>query len=324
MGRLLRSILLGFFLVIPLAALVSRDSVQTALGQIPPESTPPLFGPERTPDPATPTPNVGPDVFLWLDVRRDLELLADDRLGIGVRPIGWTGGTQSWTDPDLPLLTRLDIELLATALINPERRPQGWIGAVASTPFAVARDGRHDLELLADLVYGATGRPVLWTGGDPLLKCNRATQTLVSLLERGGVYRIEVPANDPDFCRNVEIEVTRYTETQILGNPQIGNLFTDELIILSPNRITTDLAIAWLDSGAVRRVGIVPRGTPIRVIGRSYAAFSNMMLIAGDNFEVFVEYMNTTVSPEAFRRLPNVASLRTAPFCFADWCERAN
>jgi hypothetical protein len=339
MSRYLRASVIAFLLSLPLMALFGSDRIPA--DQVPeitaiPQPQQPVFqnpvftNPEVTAEPPTPTPGptatpaVSPETFLWLDVRRDLEILADDRLGVLQRPQGWTGTDTPWTSPDLPLLTRLDLELLATAIINPDVRPTGWIGTVASTAFAVARDGRHDLELLADLVYGRDQRPQGWTGADPLLKCSRATQTLINLLERGGVYRLQVDPNDPQFCRAAEVEVTVFTEQNILGNAQIGNLFTDELIILSPHTITSDIAVSWLDSSATRQVGIIPRGTPIQIVGRSYADFSRMMLVAGDNFEVFVEYTTTSVDQAAFRRLPNVTGLSIAPYCFADWCQRSN
>lgn len=332
MGRLLRASVVALLLMLPLMALMGGDGRPVDQGeftQVPQFQNPGSFNAEITPEPATPTPGptstpaVSPDVFLWLDVRRDLEALANDRLGVGQRPAGWTGDLE-WTNPEIPLLTRLDIELLASTLINPDTRPSDWIGTVASTPYAVARDGRHDLELLADLVYGKGQRPVSWGGGDPLLKCSRSTQTLISLLERGGVYNLQIDPNDPEFCKRAEIDVTVFTEQNILANAQIGDLFTNELIVLSPHNITTDIAVAWLDSTATRQVGIIPRGTPIQIVGRSYAQFSRMMLVSGDNFEVYVEYTNTSVDAQAFRRLPNVTSLQTAPYCFADWCETAN
>lgn len=336
MGRLLKAVILAFLVLIPLAAATGRAQIERVLPPNPEQTNDPFdpFGPfgraERTAETTaevtilTPTPAAPPQTFVWLDVRKDLELMASDRLGGSTRPQGWSGPPADWLNPDIPLLTRLDLELLATTLINSDQRPDGWIGAVASVPIYIARDGRHDIELLADLMYGDNVRPLGWTGGDPLWRCSRATQTLINLLERGGVFRLQLDANDPDFCRKAELEVTVYTEQQILGNAQISNLFTDELIVLSPNSITTDLAIAWLDATATRRVGVIPRGTPIRIIGRSYASFSRMLLVSGDNFEVFVEYPNTTVDAGAFRRLPNYESLTNAPYCFAEWCERTS
>ncbi len=340
MGRILKGIILAVLFVLPLALLTGRDTTatldpigpeQTGLigSPAPPVTTTPAFGtpaptptvfdPERTPEPPTPTPVLSEEVKLLVRARSDLEALASAQLRPDARPVGWNGEVDV-RSPDIGLLTRLDLELLATDLINPSQRPRGWIGAVASTPYYIARDVRHDLELLAS-VYYQEERPAGWLGADPLMRCNRATQTLITLLERGGVYRLNVETNDPDFCRLAELEVTSFTETRILGNAQIAELFADDLIILSPNNVNTEVAVAFLDSAATRSVGVIPNGTPLTPIARSYADFSRMMLVAGDNFEVFVEYTSTSVTERQFRNLPNAASLELDTFCFAPWCD---
>jgi hypothetical protein len=298
----------------PIFLVLTPSPTPTETATIDPENTP-----EPTPFP-TATPVIPAEVFILLDARKDMELLADQQIGIGQRPVGWNGEVSPY-EPQIALLTRADLELLATTLINPERRPSAWTGAFASTPYAVARDVRYDLEVLADVVYGRDNRPTGWLGGDPLMRCNRATQTLVALLERGGIYRLNVDANTPNFCREVELSVTSFTEKQLLANTQISDLFTDQVALLSEHQVNTDLAVAYLDARATRRVGIIPNGTPIQIVARSYASFSNMMLVQGDNFVVFVEYTNTTVNDQQFRGLPNFEALQVTTNCFADWCE---
>ncbi len=281
------------------------------------------FNPEFTPEPTpfpTATPVIEPETNLLLDAIRDMNLLADAMLGGGVRPEGWNG-SQDPFNPDLAVMARSDLETLASEYINPDIRPRGWIGAVGSTPFAIARDVRHDVEQLADLVYGPDTRPEIWTGGNPLMRCNRATQTLIALLERGGVFKLEIDPNDPEFCRNAELTVTQFTDEEILANTGLTELFTDQVAILSPNQVNTDIAIAFLDSAASRNVGTIPNGTPIQVLGKSTASFSRMMLVSGDGFQVYVDYQNTTVTAQQFSNLPNAASLDVAPGCFASWCK---
>jgi hypothetical protein len=345
-ARILRILTVLILLMLPLVAVATQNSSAQVETPTPtptfdpfytpsptfdPFATPTLdpafIDPENTPEP-TPFPSATPVIpaesFILIDSRKDMELLANEQLGFGTRPPGWNGEVSPY-DTQLALLTRADLELLATVLINPDRRPPRWTGAVASTPFAVARDVRYDLEILADLLYGSDAagrsiRPAGWLGGDPLYKCNRATQTLVSLLERGGLYRLGIDANDPDFCRKVEQEVSVFTEQELLANTQIGNLFSDQLPLLSEHQIDSNIAVAFLDSAARGRLGVIPNGTPVQVIARSYENFSNMMLVQGDNFTVFVEYTNTTVTPEQFRALPNVASLQVETGCFANWC----
>lgn len=339
MGRIIRVLFLSALLILPLALTIKRDTATETpiLAQertrdpfptsgnptLTPFPSPTIFDPENTPEPTpipTATPAVSADVLLLLDIRLDIERMADDVFSQLERPAGWNGELDR-TDPAIAIKTRSDIELLASSVINPSDRPSSWFGAVASTPFAIARDVRHDLERLADLYYGRGSRPDDWLGGDPLLSCNRSTQTLVNLLERGGVFRLDVNPNTPDFCRDAEIAVTTFTETQILGNANIGSLFASELAILAPHQVDTQFAVTWLDSSAVRNLGVAPFGTPFTPIARSYVDFSNMMLIRGDNFEVFVEYQNTTVNDNQFRSLPNVASLEVNTFCLAEWCQ---
>lgn len=355
MGRILRNLTMLLLLLMPIMVVLSQaggkqhqvasdgseggaDSIMPPVEQtveVPPAPTldpslptptpspSPTIDPENTPEP-TPFPSATPiipvEVFLLLDVRSDMERLADDQLGVGVRPPGWNSNVSQY-DPQITLLTRSDLEQLTNAIINPNTRPDGWMGAVPSTPYAIARDVRFDLELLANLIYGRTNRPAGWIGGDPLLRCNRATQTLVALLERGGVFRLEVAPNDPNFCRQTELAVTTFTETQILANAQLTDLFTDQVALLSPHEVNSDIAIAFLDTQATIRVGLIPNGTPIQVVARSYADFSNMMLVQGDSFLVFVDYTNTTVNDQQFRNLPNVTTLQISPNCFAQWCD---
>lgn len=325
MNRWLRALILIILIVFPMALSLSRDSsgqidvarVIAQEGTIDPENTP-----EPTPFPS-PTPIIPPDVLILLAVRADLEVLADAQLGVGNRPAGWYGPLNN-QDPQIALLTRLDLETLATALINPEDRPSSgiygpWFGTVASTPYAIARDVRHDLELLAWRYYGET-RPPGWTGSDPLLRCDRSTQALEGLLDRGGLYRIEVEANDPKFCTKVSEEVSKLVETQLLSNTEIGRVFTNDIPILSQYEVNTTFAVAFLDSAAQRRVGVIPAGTLVQLRSRSTVEFSKMMVVYGPNFEVYIEYTQTNVPAEIFRSLPSAQTLTESTYCLADWC----
>ncbi|MGV2437518.1 MAG UNVERIFIED_CONTAM: hypothetical protein LVT10_23605 [Anaerolineae bacterium] len=116
-----------------------------------------------------PTPTPLPDInqFLrpeqdatariLLAVRNDLEVLAVATFGHPADPVGAEATT--WMIPQMPLLVRLDLERLAGAFSND--RPLGWFGVNPTTPYALARDVRHDLELLADLLIAPGVRPVL-------------------------------------------------------------------------------------------------------------------------------------------------------------------
>lgn len=325
MRRWLRALILIILIVFPVALSMSRDSsgqIDVA-GVIAQEGT---IDPERTPEPTafpSPTPIIPPDVLLLLAARDDLEVLANAQLGVDARPAGWYGRLNN-QDPQIALLTRLDLETLATALINADDRPSSglygpWFGTVASTPYSIARDVRHDLELLAWALYGEQ-RPEGWTGGDPLLRCDRATQALEGLLRRGGLYRLDVEANDPQFCIKLSTNVSKLVETDILASADIGRVFTNDIPILSQYEVTTDFAVAFLDSAARLRVGVLPQGTLIQLRSRSTVEFSKMMVVYGPNFEVFIEYGQTNVPQEIFRSLPSAQSLTESTYCLADWC----
>lgn len=258
---------------------------------------------------------------LLLRVRADLELLVVETYGAGERPIGWSGSIDT-SDPQLGLLARLDLEILAGTVYSADERPIGWFGAVASSPYAIARDVRHDMELLADTLLGYNVRPDGWLGDEPLMRCNRATQALVGVLLQGGVFAVQSDSNSATFCNDVEIEASQFVETVLLANPQ----FTGDVSVVSnpsvsgSSTINSEFGVAFLDRNAVQRVGVVPNGTSFTPIGRSYAQFSNMMLIQGADYVVFVDFQFTDVPEEVFASLPDVDTLGVAPFCGASWC----
>ncbi|MCS7071818.1 MAG: hypothetical protein NZM00_09960, partial [Anaerolinea sp.] len=175
-----------------------------------------------------------------LAARADLELLADQAFGRGSRPPGWSGSLNA-SDPQLPLLVRLDLENMAGQLFSPDERPAGWFGIVVSSPRAVARDLRHDLELLADRVMGtSTLRPAGWRGDDPIMRCGRAAQALVSLLGRSG-FTVNLDFDQPGACDQLEVEVSRFVETTIItppAAPQVGS--ADGAIIQGGGQVTAD------------------------------------------------------------------------------------
>ncbi len=259
-------------------------------------------------------------LLLLIEARNDLELLAGELLG-AERPVGWSGSLDV-SDPQLALLIRLDLELLVGTLLGADARPDDWFGAIGSTPYAVARDIRHDLEVLANEQLGAT-RPDTWNGVDnPLILCSRATQTLVNILQRGGVFTLSVAPDDPDFCQKAEVAAVLFTDLNLLSNPAEEPLFAVSVAAGGggTNTIDTPFAVAFLDRSAALSVGVVPQDTPITPVARSTVTFSRMTLVQGDGFLVFVDYNDTTLTEDIFEDLPNADEYSTAPFCTADWC----
>lgn len=341
-----------------LTCLVLLSTVTIAAQQQPPPTLPPIPSPTFDPtfavtaeptldpavqtavpvDPASPAaplptadPNAGASALspaaaealpLILRARADLELLADQAFGVGVRPDGWNGSMDS-NDAQFPLLVRFDLEVMAGNLLGADLRPAGWFGSVVSVPLAFARDIRHDLELLADQVVGApTIRPAGWQGDDPYMRCDRATQALVTLLGRQGIS-ISVDTTVVGYCDTLTLDAARYVEREILQpidtNPVDAS--TDVFNANQPFRIDSPFAIAFLDRNARQRAGVIPEGTGFTAIARSGVGFSNMMLIEGQAFRVFVDYTTTPVTTTQFESLPDVATLGEATTCNAEWCD---
>ncbi len=226
------------------------------------------------------------------------------------------------SDPQLPVFLRLNLEILAGTIFGADTRPDGWFGAIFSTPLAIARDLRHDLELVADQIVGVgTIRPAGWQGGDPLMRCDRGTQALVTLIERTG-FASAVDFSQADACAQLANQAAQYAEEQLI-QPDFGseaaqtNTTTGSTSIL-PYRVSSPYTVAFLDRRAREGIGAIPLNIGFRPIGRSDTAFSNMMLISGEGFQLYVDYTTTDLSYSDFATLPPVGSDTT--YCSAAWC----
>ncbi|MEP7290444.1 MAG: hypothetical protein ABI835_01620 [Chloroflexota bacterium] len=258
---------------------------------------------------------------ILISARNDLELLATAAIGSAQRPVGWSG-TIDVNDPQLPLWIRLDLETLAGAIMGVDSRPVGWFGVVASIPLAIARDIRHDIEILADVVIGTSGvRPAGWIGDDPIMRCNRATQSLYTLLHDRGID-IVIDFTQPDYCRAAEDGASRFVERQVLQPPMLSaNAAAQQGRY--PFIADNPFVVAFLDRVAREKIGVLPVGTGFQPVSRSYVEFSNMVLVRGDNFQVFVDYTTTPMRAEQFLALPDVgAGSGGGTDCNAEWCGR--
>ena len=291
------------------------------------QNVPPQVAPQSAPPPAAIDPLALPTL---ISARSDMELLAGEQLG-AERPIGWSGSLDV-NDPQLPLLTRLDLELLAGRLMAPDQRPVGWFGAVPSTTVSIVRDIRHDLELLADTVGVPNVRPNGWTGADPLIRCERGVQALVNVLERGGVFSLNVDGNDPNFCQLVELQASHFAETNILSsptttlatnasNPAAAGASGQSIAFSGSAQIDSAIAIAFLNRYGTEQVGKIPVGTSVEPVARSFTQFSAMTLVRGQDFEVFIDYRDSNLSADQFAVLPNVDNISVNTVCNASWCE---
>jgi hypothetical protein len=118
---------------------------------------------------------------LMLNLRSDLEGLADRVYGGGQRPTGWTG------NGDVNSATIIadiwfDHELIADAVFGPSIRPAEWISATTGNPELLLRNIRHDIEFAADAYIGLDLRPDGWVGAELFHRCDRTTLNLLYLL----------------------------------------------------------------------------------------------------------------------------------------------
>jgi hypothetical protein len=157
-----------------------------------------------------------------LNVQADIELLADDVFGEGERPENWTAN-EDVESPVFVVDLWLNNELLADTLYEGETRPEGWFGATSSNPEILGRNIRHDLEILADEVYGsAFDRPEAWAGAGSIYRCDRTTQNLVRILDAFYNVRPTTPESVIDYCGTVGNELLDNLLPPIFANSSIG------------------------------------------------------------------------------------------------------
>ncbi|MBN8637349.1 MAG: hypothetical protein J0M07_18635 [Anaerolineae bacterium] len=314
---------------VPTLPLAPSPTLDPTFAVSPTPTLDPALVPEVTQEMVTPTLVPAPSISdaetealpVLLRDRVDLDLLAEQIYGFAERPAGWTGEIDP-NNSQLALLIRYDLELLAAARLGPDARPEGWFGGVVSVPLAFARDIRHDLELLADLVMGtATIRPAGWQGDDPLMRCDRTTQALITVLNAEN-YGFNIDFGQSGLCDALPIQIAQFVESQILQPPPLLTT-ADELNDFNsrqPFRAENYYVVAFYDRKARNRAGVLPEGTGFAPISRSGVEFSNMMLIEGNNFRIFVDYLTTPVTTEQFYALPEMSEGTQVTLCNADWC----
>ncbi len=140
-----------------------------------------------------------------LNTRTDLELLADEILGVDVRPELWTANEDLTTETFVSDLW-FDTELIANEIYGVNQRPEDWLGVTSANLELVARNVRHDLELAATQVYG-TSRPEAWEGASPIYTCSRTLQNLVRLLDIIYNTRPSTPPGTLGYCETVSQEI---------------------------------------------------------------------------------------------------------------------
>lgn len=165
-----------------------------------------------------------------VETRADMEILADAVFGADERPETWTGNREG-TSPTFVADLWFDNEQLAGTLFSPTERPAGWIGATSPNAFIVARNVRHDLELLADEFYGAfPNRPPEWRGGDPLYRCERTVLNLAYQLQLVYGAAPSTPLDTPNYCAQVQIDLDTLAVNQLFNTPDQTAAILDETL----------------------------------------------------------------------------------------------
>ncbi|MEZ4668359.1 MAG: hypothetical protein R3E39_10630 [Anaerolineae bacterium] len=155
------------------------------------------------------------------DIRTDLETLADEALGAGSRPDGWTFNLNDVNSPTYLADLWFDDELLATAVLGTDR-PLNWIGAPTTQDISiVGRNIRHDIEVLANQVFGLGNRPENWRGSLSLFRCDRTVMNTVQVLRSAFNYRLQTPDEAVNYCQVVSDEVQAEVLKAVLSTPEI-------------------------------------------------------------------------------------------------------
>lgn len=173
---------------------------------------------------AAPLAQSNPFELLVFDTRADLELLADAVLGVGIRPQAWTGNT-NLQSPTVVSDLWFDNEQLADSVFGATIRPDTWFGATVPLPEVIVRNTRHDLELAADAFFGRDIRPPEWRGAAAVLRCDRALQNTLTILDRFYNIRPQTPESAINYCAALQAEIEDDLVNIVFGTPDAnGNL----------------------------------------------------------------------------------------------------
>jgi hypothetical protein len=167
-----------------------------------------------------------------LNTRADLETLADEKVGVGQRPDGWTFNINNLNSPTYIADLWYDQELLAEQIYSTDR-PANWIGASSTSDAqVVARNIRHDLEIAADTVYGKNNRPPAWRGGPALFRCDRTVMDTVFMLQT--VYKVtfDLPESTVSYCQVIAGQAQDKVLEQALNTPDIEQTLPDLVLAL--------------------------------------------------------------------------------------------
>lgn len=172
-------------------------------------------------NPIIPQSANNPFQTLMLNLRNDLEALADRVYGGGQRPPGWTGNADVNASTIIADIW-FDHELIADAVFTVGVRPPDWISATTSDTELLLRNIRHDIELASDTFIGLNLRPDGWIGAEPFHRCSRTIMNLLYLLRIFYSQTSSVSPATNNYCEAVgfEIEDVLARDIETGANPE--------------------------------------------------------------------------------------------------------
>ncbi len=162
-----------------------------------------------------------------LNARADLELLANQALGDGVRPDGWTFNVNDFNSPTYIADLWYDSELLAQDLFGSDR-PAGWTGAPTTNDAnIVVGNIRRDIEIAADIQFGVNNRPPEWRGAPAIYRCSRSLQNAARLLKNIYLYNFTTADSAVNYCDVLSTEVENQVFQRVFDTPELQTQVPD-------------------------------------------------------------------------------------------------
>ncbi len=138
--------------------------------------------------------------------------------------------------------------------------------------------------------------------------CGRLVANTFQLLKSKFNFSAQAQPGSADYCTSLETEMNVFIEAMFKPQPGVAGTSKD--------------AYAFVDYAARQFVGTMPAGTPFQAVARNSLPGSQMILVIGDNFEVFVDYIFTSLTQAEFETLPDYRDYQGTikGNCAASWC----
>jgi len=116
------------------------------------------------------------------------------------------------------------------------------------------------------------------------------------------------------------VQASRFAEANLLNNSGLVGAPESVAPAAGTHTVNNSFTVGFFDLDARQRAGIIPNGDTFTPVARSSNPFSNMMLVRGNGFELFVDYATTSVTTDEFEALASMDTVTPNPTCTAEWC----